>query len=452
MDRVKLNELNLLKALGLKKIDKTAPANVGYNFFDESRIELIGGRIVFETFDTKDKVIKSYKECPPLSYILNTKAQEFCNGKITCVNPSSNKEKRGEVGKQYTDLLKYPNPLQTDLHFRSQVSIYTQLFGYCPVLRVKPEGMSIVSQLWVLPPQCLRMKLTKTYLFAESIYDMIESVEFTYNGKITQIRKEDIYFFTDTTTTIDDLMFPMSRLSALKYPINNLIKNYESRGTIIEKRGALGILSPDSGDSAGAQRATPEQKEELQKDYKRYGLLKDQWQIIVSTISMKFTPMSLNMRDLMLIETAEDDIMTLCDALGFKYQLLSRGSGTTFNNQELAQKAQYQDNIIPMADNYMSQFNDCVYAEENNVKYIIDFSHVPCMQADEKLKSEIRKNNVSSLSLQLKNNLITYGRAMEILEEEAPTELAPLYFYQLPPEIQATFTNKTTTNETQATN
>ena len=59
MDRVKLNELNLLKALGLKKIDKTAPANVGYNFFDESRIELIGGRIVFETFDTKDKVIKS---------------------------------------------------------------------------------------------------------------------------------------------------------------------------------------------------------------------------------------------------------------------------------------------------------------------------------------------------------------------------------------------------------
>ena len=74
------------------------------------------------------------------------------------------------------------------------------------------------------------------------------------------------------------------------------------------------------------------------------------------------------------------------------------------------------------------------------------------MMADEKLKSEIRKNNVGSLSLQLKNNLITYGRAMEILEEEAPTELAPLYFYQLPPEIQATFTNKTTTNETQGTN
>ena len=116
-------------------------------------------------------------------------------------------------------------------------------------------------------------------------------------------------------------------------------------------------------------------------------------------------PMSLNMRDLMLLETAEDDIMTLCDALGFKYQLLSRGSGTTFNNQELAQKAQYQDNIIPMADNYMSQFNDCVYAEENNVKYIIDFSHVPCMQADEKLKSEIRKNNVGSVSLQLKTTL-----------------------------------------------
>ena len=132
------------------------------------------------------------------------------------------------------------------------------------------------------------MKITKAYLFAESIYDMIETVEFTYNGKITQISKEDIYFFTDTTTTIDDLMFPMSRLSALKYPINNIIKNYESRvlslknvGRWVSYRLIVVIVQ--------GRNVQPRAEGRIAKDYKRYGLLKDQWQIIVSTISMKFT-------------------------------------------------------------------------------------------------------------------------------------------------------------------
>lgn len=443
--------MNILKALGLTTI-KTAPANVGYPTFSPNLdVSIIGGRIVFEAYDSEKKIIKSFNECPPLSYILNSKSQQFCQGKISVINPNTSKEKKGDVGKEWTRLYKMPNALQTDKQFRSMVTIYTTLFGYCPVLRVKPDSMDVVSQLWILPPQYLNIKTNKRYLFVESMFDMIDSIEFENNGYKTPINKDDVYFFTDTTCTIDNLLLPTSRLTSLKYPIGNLIKNYESRGTIMEKRGAIGILSPDGADVGGAQRATPDMTEQLQKDYKRYGLLKDQWQLIISAISMKFTPMSLNIAELQLEEMANDDIMTLCDALGYKWQLLARGSESTFSNQVIAEKAQYQDNIIPMADNYMEQWNDCTFALENKVEYVIDFSHVACLQADEKVKSEVRKNNVSSVSLQLTNNLITYGRAMEILDEESPTELAALYFYQLPIEIQSTFSIKTTTNETQAT-
>jgi len=443
--------LNLLRALGLTTV-KTTPANVGYpTFAPNLDVSIIGGRVVFDYYDSEKRIIKAYNECPPLSYILNSKSQQFCQGKISVINPSTSKEKKGDVGKEWTRLYKQPNPLQTDKQFRSQVALYTTLFGYCPVLKVKPEAMDVVSQLWILPPQFLNIKTNSQYLFVEDMKQMIVNIEFEYKGIKTQIDKEDVYFFTDTTCTTDNLLLPTSRIESLRYPIGNLIKNYESRGTIMEKRGAIGILSPDGSDVGGAQRATPDMSEQLQNDYKRYGLLKDQWQLIISAISMKFTPMSLNLRELMLEEMANDDIMTLCDALGYKWQLLARGSESTFSNQQIAEKAQYQDNVIPMADNYMEQWNDCVNALENRVEYVIDFSHVACLQADEKVKSEVRKNNVSSISLQLTNNLITYGRAMEILEEEAPTELANLYFYQLPIEIQATFNTKQNANQTSQT-
>ena len=50
----------------------------------EHILEFSGGTVFFEMTDRK-KAIKYYRECPPLSYILNKKVSFTSNGVYSCV-------------------------------------------------------------------------------------------------------------------------------------------------------------------------------------------------------------------------------------------------------------------------------------------------------------------------------------------------------------------------------
>jgi len=90
--------------------------------------------------------------------------------------------------------------------------------------------------MWILPPQYCKITLKPNYLNANSIREQIDQIIFTYCGESTVINPNDVYIFKDTGTNLMNLLYPDSKLFALKYPINNIIKNYEARGTIAEKR------------------------------------------------------------------------------------------------------------------------------------------------------------------------------------------------------------------------
>lgn len=404
----------------------------------EEFFEVHGGTVFFEMNDRR-RTAKYYRECPPLSYILNKKASFVANARIACVT-----EKVGANGKaiptanpELLKVLKYPNPLRTFSQFMAEVNLITDLYGYCPILKVQPDGFDIPSELWVLPPDKLEIKTNDKY-FVQDMMEMIDRIEFRYMGRSIPIAKEDVYLFTGQTSTVEDLLFPCSRLHALKYPITNLIYNYESRGTIFQRRGALGILSPEN-DASGPVRAKPEDREQLQADYRRYGLKKDQYPLIISSIAMRWAPMGMNVAEMQLIEMGNDDIMTLCDALDLKYPLLARGSETTFNNQEQAKRSQYQDTAIPTANNFCEQLTDMMGAEAMGCKYVADFSHVEALKANEKDKADILKTNVAAISQQFQHNLITYGDAMAYLGGEAPSGTAGKFFFEMPAEFQATY-------------
>ena len=431
--------------------NKSAPLEVadtylttGITLDNDRFFEVLGNSVFFESYNTPAKTAKVYKECPPLNYILNQKNLQLINGKLVCHRVFENGKKTPVKDKRFTDILNYPNPIETGKQFFGRLNTILKIFKYCPVLKVYASGFEEdgVKQLWILPPHKCRITLKKNAYFPESSADQIEKFELRGDdGRYTTLDHNNIYFYTSNDANLEGGVLPESLLETYKYNINNIIKNYESRGVIMERRGALGILGPDGGDSAGATRATPDQKKELQDDYRKYGLLKDQWQVIISTIPMKFTPMSMNMRDLMLLEMAEDDIKTLCVALGFEFNLLPWGSNTAFANKNIGEKRQYQDYTIPEAENLMFQFTDCTGVDVYGYEYALDYSHVACLQADEKEKSEVRRNNVTSVSVQMSKGLITYGRAMEILGESdsTPSDMAKKFIWELPEEIQALF-------------
>ena len=190
---------------------------------------------------------------------------------------------------------------------------------------------------------------------------------------------------------------------------NNLIKIYESMGTLAEKFGAIGILSDNSSKDVGSMPMTKEQKELLQADYKKYGLLKDQWQVIITTASLSYLNMAMPVRDLMLLESEASYVKTIADAFQYPSVLLSSGDGkgTTYSNQEGAERKLYQDTIVPEADNYSEQLNDFLGTEAFGVKIDYDYEWLPVLQMDAKLRAQVRREMGLAVIYEFMNGVIT---------------------------------------------
>lgn len=401
------------------------PQQQGIQFFDYNN------QTVWTSL-TEENTAFYMQNCPQLATIINRKASAFINGKTEVLNSTTDNYVRGKY-KEWEALLARPNPLQTDRQWRKQIYTYLQCYGYCPVLIKQPAGFtdfSRVTDMWILPPQYLTITKYSNYIGVKTIQEQIKDIKFTYGGTTTILDKDSIFFFVDESTNFDNLLFPDSKLSTLKYPINNIIKNYEARGTIAEKKGAIGILSPDGSDVGGATIATPEQKEQLQTDYAKYGFSRKQWQLIISTISMKFTPISMNIKDMMLLEMETADVITICNALNYPYDLLGSEKGTTFSNLDGAKKMLYQDSIIPDSLNFCEQLNKALHTKENNVKIQYDYSWIPVLQSDEKTKAETRKVQGDAVIHEYNNNAITWNEMRQGLYLDTVVGM-DLYKYQL---------------------
>ena len=408
--------------------------------YNRAEIQYIGGKLVFSE-ETKSGA-QLYSTCPPLNYILNQKALLHNNGKIKIVNPSTLIEPKIKLSRfeDYEKLLRLPNPLQTEHQFRAQVTTTVQLYRFCAVLKIKPIGFNVPSQLWALPSQFLEIERNDKMLFAESPAEMIKTVKFKYGNITTTLNKEDLYFFTSANASFDDMFAPQPVIDAIKPHCINIINILESRQSIIQHQGAKGILSNSAKDNISTIPLDETDKHELHKDWSEYGLLKGQKRIVISNASLQWQQIGSQFSDLQLLEQAKDDIMNICAGLNFKFQLLPHGTETAFNNQNKAYAAQYRDGTIPESDNYIRQYNDCVEAALNGVTHIIDYTETLNELVDKKEESEIRKNNTQSLLTQFVSCLIKYDEAViELGNKDINPAFKGKYFNELRPEEQQLF-------------
>ena len=433
---------NVFTRLG-NAVEAFKGVNKSYNplTYNTSRIEFIGGQLVFK--DSKDKSgSELYATCPPLNYILNQKSLLHNNGIIKLVNPSTLIEPKIKVARfdEYARLLSNPNPLQTEHQFRAQVTTTIQIYRYCAVLKIKPIGFGVPSQLWALPSQYLEIERNDKMLFAETSADMIKTVKFRYGNTVTTLNKEDLYFFTSANAAFDDMFSPQPVLDAIKPHCVNVINILESRQSIIQHQGAKGLLTNTAKDNISPIPLNEDDRNELHKDWSEYGLLKGQKRIVISNASLQWQQIGSQFSDLQLLEQAKDDIMNICAGLNFKFQLLPHGTETAFNNQNKAYAAQYRDCTIPEADNYMRQYNDCVEAAMNGVLHIVDYTEVLNNLVDRKEESEIRKNNTQSLLMQFAACFIKYDEAViELGNKDINPAFKGKYFNELTPDEQQLF-------------
>jgi hypothetical protein len=384
--------------------------------------------------------VKAYSKCAPLTAIINKKAQAYINGKVYIVNKKGkarDKESKSGVAEKITTLRAKPNPFQSEREFDAQQYIYQQLFGYCLVLPIKPVGFTNIdaTALWNIPPSMVDIEETrKSFLAAKNNRDVIRSITLRFGEETTTVPVSDVYIIKDFAPSFNSVIFPESRICSLELNINNIIGAYESRNVLINYRGALGIISPDSKDSGGALPMLEKDKEALQDEFLRYGLRNQQWKFIISQAAVKWSQMGVPTRDLMLFEEIEDDIMRICDSYGYPYPLISSAKTNSLggSNTDPNKRILYQDSIIPESDAIAEQWGNFWGLSEYDLSIIKDFSHVPALQDDEQRKASARKTRNEAYQIEFFNNVCTLND-WRIANGEDPlsNEIGDKYYYEL---------------------
>lgn len=363
--------------------------------------------------------------------IVNRKAQALINGKTWVLN-TQKKEAGGRDADKLRKLWAQPNPLQNNKQFEAQGYIYQQLFGFNIILPIRPLGFDDpldTTSMWNIPASWIDWNATLE-LFTRNGGISLKEIVVTFNNARTIFQLKDLLIVRDFTPSFDTITFPGSKIISMTLPINNIIGAFESRNVLINYRGALGILSSDPG--KGQFTALPlqkQEKEDLQRDFRRYGLRNRQFQVILTSASLKWQSMGYPTKDLLLMEEVQESTKSLCDGLNFPPHLLGL-IDPTFNNQASAEKGLYQNSIIPDAENIYEYWNNFFKLKERNLLLDKDYAHIPALQEDKKFEAEARRLRNEALEIEFRNNVIHLNRWRELNgEDTVPGE--DLYYYQL---------------------
>jgi hypothetical protein len=391
-------------------------------------LDTSGGSNYYFKYANYASAVDAYNRCPPVSAIINRKAQAYINGWTWVLN-SRGKEAQGSEASKMRNLLNKPNPLQSRKQFEAQGYIYQQLFGFNIILPIKPAGFPNIdaTSLWNIPASWIDFDATRE-MFTRKGGVALEDVVLTFNQVKVTLAIKELIIIKDFTPSFSALIFPGSKLQAMSMPINNIVGAYESSNTIIRFRGPQGILTsePSSGQFVNIPMA-PDEKDQLQQDFRRYGLMKSQMQAIITTAAVKWQAIGSNMRDLMLHEEIRESTLAICNGLNFPPFLLGLAD-TTYNNMTEAGKGLYQNSIIPDAEMIFEQWTSAFGLIDMNLRLDKDFARVPVLQNDKKTMAEARGALNNALVTEWENGLITLNEwRIKNDEDPLPDDRGNLY-------------------------
>ena len=387
----------------------------------------------------------AYQRCPVVSSIINRKAQCLINGK-QWVMDLKGKESKTLQAQQLRQLLMRPNPYQTGRRFRAQNSVYKQIYGYCPVLKIVPVGFEqdfSKWRLWNLPPWMVQVLDSYEMFYKDG--PRFQSIYLNYMGHSVQLDQKNVFFIEEnkiSTGTFNtnsqsqnvSLFLPDSSLLAVQYNIETLIESLDARGSLNRNRGPMWILSNDANDAGGEGLfpIDPKAKTDLADDFKiQYGISSQQKKAIITDAKLKLQTVGFDVAQLKLLEGEIQDAKFIADQLNFPPYLLGLVDAK-FDNQEIAERNLYTNAIIPDSESDDEQWDELLGLAALGLTIDTDFSHLPALQENIAEQGKGRKYMNDACLVEFLNNMLTLNRWRELLGEDTITDgNGDLYYYQL---------------------
>lgn len=386
--------------------------------------------------------LKAYQMCPVVSSIINRKAQCVVNGKQWIMDQKG-KESQSTQAVNLRKLLLRPNFYQSGREFKAQRSVYKQIYGYCPILVIKPVGFEKDYsrwKLWNLPPWMIQV-LDNQQIFYEQDFRPFKSIHLTYLGHSIELNQDNVFFLKENQISTGTYMsnssaenvsmfLPDSRLLPLKENIANLTDSLNSRGSLTRNRGPQWILTNDQSDTgdAGLFPLNPKVKEELQDDWLQYGIMGGQRKAIITDAKLKLQTVGFDVAQLKLLEGEIQDAKFISDGLNYPPYLLGLVDAK-FDNQQIAERNLYTNAIIPDVTSDDEQDSELFRLADYGLKLDTDFSHLPALQENIAEQGRGRRYMNEGLLIEFLNNQITANRWRELLGEDTVVG-DDLYYWQ----------------------
>jgi len=374
--------------------------------------------------------MNAYRKCAPLSGIIQRKVKAFLNGKISFVD-ANGKPVSNIKAKKLSALINRPNPIQTWEQLIAEAYTFYSIFGEVFLFAINPigfEGKQNISSLWVIPNWIISRTDTGKVYFQNKIEDIVSEYCITSGGQSVPVNVNQILHIRDTIVNRDNPIRGESKLVSLQDPVSNIIAAYEARNVLITKRGGIGILSNTSKDAAGAIPLKTNEKDDLQKEFRKYGMAKDQYQVIITSASLQWQSMTYPTKELMLFEEIEDDVRQIADNYDYPMYLLGFKDGTTYSNVREAKASLYQDSIIPESEAFYSALSTFFETERDGFSIKICYDHLEILQKSEKEKAESFKLMSEGAKIAYEGKVITKEEFRVLIGFDATTINGSTYY------------------------
>lgn len=384
--------------------------------------------------------LRAYQRCPVVSSIINRQAQCTVNGK-QYVMDSKGKESKKIPAMALKKLLLKPNIYQSGREFKAQGQLYKRIYGYCPVLVIKPVGFeSDYSKwkLWNIPPWMIQVRDSMNLFYVDGA-KRFDSIWLSYMGHSVQLNPDNIFFLKENQISTGTFMnnsnsenvsmfLPDSKILPLADNIDNVISSLNSRGSLTRNRGPQWLLTNDATDTgdAGLFPIDVNAKKELHDDFLQYGIMSGQRKAIITDAKLKLQQVGFNVQELQLLEGEVQDAKFISDGLNFPPYLLGLVDAK-FDNQQIAERNLYTNSIIPDCISDDEQWSELFKLDDLGLYLTTDFSHLPALQENIAEQGRGRMYMNQGILIEWLQDGITWNRWRELLGEDTVTGMDVYY-------------------------
>lgn len=349
---------------------------------------------------------------PHLNIVISEGAKMFSGMEIKHYKGKG--KDREEV--QNSEVLKFlanPNPLQAQsdflYEFYVQNAIYRTTFCYDNT----PSRLSSVpSALWWLPGESMKINLTEKMFDQTKIEGIIKSYELVDYDRIFE--PKDVIHIIDGVS--QNKITAKPTIESLQVTLSNIMAVLKSYNIIVTERGMIGFIGAERSDSTGLSiPMTPEEKKAFQKQYQKdFSLDAQNGHVLMTEASMKWVPMTFDVKQLMLFEGLEDSFSQIIAAYGHKRDLYPSTKGATFENQKQATIDTYQNTMMPLGVKLLNRLASRFKLQDKDEYLEPSWEHMPLMQEDEEKKASALSTNVTAYSKMLADGIISPKQYAEL--------------------------------------